>query len=154
MRRPAAAPYSAAQLVELGEAETVSALDKHDGRFRDVHAHLHHHSCDENLDLPIHESFLDTGLLHRSHLAVEQAAFHTTELVLAELRELGLSGLHFATFHDGGAHNKSLVSLTHLLQYCCISFRTRSWEKGPCRHGSPARGLLVDNAESHVAVQG
>ena len=154
IRRPAAAPDSATQLVKLSEAEPVSALDKHNGGFWDVHTHLHHYGGNENLHLSVHESFLDTGLLCRGHLAMEKAAFHTTELVLAELRELSLSGLQFSAFHDGGAHHKRLVALADLRQYCCVSVRARSWEKGPRCHGGPARGLLVDDAESHVTVQG
>ena len=51
-----AAPDAAAQLVELGEAEPVGALDDHHRRRRHVDADLDHGRADEDVELAVAEA--------------------------------------------------------------------------------------------------
>ena len=54
-RLDAAAPDPAAQLVELGQAEPVGALDDHHRRRRHVDADLDHRRADEDVELAVAE---------------------------------------------------------------------------------------------------
>ena len=67
-----AATDATAQLVELRETEAVGVLHDHDGRVRDVHAHLDDRGGDQNLRLVIMESLHDLLFLGRWQAAVQK----------------------------------------------------------------------------------
>ena len=74
-----AAAHPAAQLVELGEAEGLGALDHHDRGVRDVDAHLDHRGGDQEPGAAGDEVGHRGVLLRRRHLAVHQAGHARAE---------------------------------------------------------------------------
>ena len=68
-----AAAYAPAELVKLGEAETLGMVEDHDGGVWDIHAHLDHAGGNERVDFSLAEKAHDALLLLRPEFAVEQA---------------------------------------------------------------------------------
>ena len=81
VRRCAAPPDTAAQLMELRQAEALGALDDHPARVGDVDADLDHGRGDQDLDRPGGELLHDPLALHRRDLSMQDGARKVDEVV-------------------------------------------------------------------------
>src|SRR2546423_12930490 len=74
-----------AQLIELGQSESVSAIHEHGIRVWHVEARFDDHRRDEHVDVPIHEAAHDRFQLALAHLAVtdsdSRARHHSPNVV-------------------------------------------------------------------------
>ena len=111
MLLPLAAPDPAAQLVELGEAEALGALDDHQRRIGHVDADLDHRRRDQHRQLAGGEARHHRVLVRPLHPAVDQA-----DLVVAEAQPqhprplLGGGGVALLAFLDQRAHPIGLAA--------------------------------------------
>ncbi len=64
---------AATELVELGESESLSGFDTHDGGIGIVHTDFYNRSRGEYVDLVLIEFLHDTILLLATHLAVDES---------------------------------------------------------------------------------
>ena len=79
-RRLTTAADATTKLVQLRQAEPLSAFDEHDGRVGHVDAHLDHGRRDQHVELTIAKRAHDCVLVGRPHATVQQSQLQRSEL--------------------------------------------------------------------------
>ncbi len=112
-----AAPDPPAQLVELGDAEALGALDQHHGRVRHVDPDLDHRRRHQHVGLPGGERRHRLRLLGRVHLPVDQPDAEVAQLAAAQPLGLlpGRLAGHFLGDLDQRADDERLAPLAQPL---------------------------------------
>ena len=108
-----AAADPAAQLVQLGDAVALGALDHHHRRVGDVDPDLDHGRRDQHVGRAGGEGLHRRRLLRRGHLAVEDADAEVAQLGRREPLRLSLGGLalHLLGLRDQRADDEGLPAL-------------------------------------------
>ena len=155
MLLPVAAPDPAAQLVELGEAEPLGALDDHQRRIGHVDPDLDHRRRDQHRQLAGGEARHHRILVRPLHPPVDQPDLVLAEAQLEHARALlGRGGVALLALLDqradpiglAAARDVPAEAVDHLGQLL-VADHARFDRR-------PARRHLVDPADVHLAILG
>src|SRR2546426_2891996 len=150
-----APPYSAAQLVKLGEPEPVGILDHHDRRLRHVDPDLDHRRRHQDFRRAPPERVHDLLFLLRAHSTVQHTQRDVAEHLLAEAlgQTNGGFDLKLLGFFDQRADDVCLPPRAYLFANPRVHLRAflRTAHVGP--HGTPPGGHFVEDRNVQITVE-
>ena len=158
------AAHSAAQLMQLTEAEAIRILHQHQGRVRNVDANFDHRCRDQHVDLPgdhlLHHEILVGGL----HFSVDTAdpelrklqtellrILHGGEKLLPAERSV-CRGIRILFILHLRADDKDLTALAAQLPDECQQTRVVSAPDAEGIDGLPAGGKFVQRGQCQIPV--
>ena len=102
----------AAELVELGEAESIGAFDDHNGGIRNVHADFNYRSGNQNVGFAFLKGFHDIVFFPAFHFSVQHDNFQVWKNFSGQLFKFFLNGFQFQSFPLCFGDDLSFINLS------------------------------------------
>lgn len=150
--------YTAAELVELREAEALSPLDQHDGRIGDVDPNFDHGCRDEDVECAVFEGAHDRVFLGGFHSAMQETNTKVGENLVLEssvFRRRGFDLLDRFALFDQGEDDEGLAAFFDFVLDKGVDFLALGIGRGDTRDdGLLVRWHFIQEREVEIAEEG